>query len=320
MVISPLRLGITVSPHFPPPMKLKNLPLVLLVAVCGSLLPLIHAAQLGDDAAPLAVAEWVKGTPVDVKDGKAIYVVEFWATWCPPCRASIPHLSELQAKLKTKGVVMVGISDETADKVKPFVTEQGAKMDYRVALDQGRQTHKSYMGGFGVGGIPHAFIVNKQGKIVWHGHPMVGLDKALEEILAGTYDMKAAAKKDAVRATLGDYTTAFRTGAANAPELKTRLLALIENDPAQKLDVAFKLVSDDRNPKRDFGFAKELLDQVEAKTGKTPKSIATRGIALFESGQKAEGIALVKAASEKATDEKEKQTYQRYLRSMQSKP
>ena len=209
-------------------MKLKNLPLVLLVAVCGPLLTAVHAAQLGDDAAPLAIAEWVKGAPVDVKDGKAIYVVEFWATWCPPCRASIPHLSELQAKLKNQGVVMVGISDEKADKVKPFVTEQGAKMDYRVALDQDGQTYKSYMGGFGIGGIPHAFIVNKQGKIVWHGHPMAGLDEALEAILAGTYDMKAAAKKDEVRATQSNYITAFRTGAANAPELKARLLALIE--------------------------------------------------------------------------------------------
>jgi thiol-disulfide isomerase/thioredoxin len=301
-------------------MKLKKLPLVLLVAAFSSLLPFVHAARLGDAAAPLAVAEWVKGQPIDVKDGKNIYVVEFWATWCPPCRESIPHLSELQAKLKNKGVVMVGISRETADKVKPFVTGQGEKMDYRVALDQGGQTSSSYMGAYGVGGIPHAFIVNKQGKVIWHGHPMDGMDKVLEAVLAGTYDFNSAAKKDEVRATIGDYTTAFRTGAANAPELKARLLALIENDTAQKLELAFTLVTDERNPKRDFGLANELLDQVEAKSGKTPKTLSTRGIGLFESGQKTEGLALVKAASEKATDEKEKKTYQNYLRRMQSKP
>ena len=100
---------------------------------------------------------------------------------------------------------------------------------------------------------------------------MDGLDKVLEAILSGTYDFSAAAKKDEMRATLGAYTEAIRTGAANAPELKSRLLALMANDVAQKLDLAFTVVTDERNPKRAFGFANELLDPVEAKTGNPPK-------------------------------------------------
>ena len=168
-------------------MKLKPLVLALFVAALGPLLASTHAAHLGDAAAPLAISEWIKGGPVDVKDGKNIYVVEFWANWCPPCRASIPHLSELQNKLKTKGVVMVGITNESADQVKPFVTSQGAKMGYVVALDQDDKTMEAYMAAYGVNGIPHAFIVNKQGKVIWHGHPMDGLDKVLDSILAGTY-------------------------------------------------------------------------------------------------------------------------------------
>src|SRR5688572_28676628 len=67
-------------------------------------------ANRGDPAAPLKIKEWVKGGPLDVHDGKNVYVVEFWATWCPPCRTSIPHLAELQKRFKNRGVVIVGIS------------------------------------------------------------------------------------------------------------------------------------------------------------------------------------------------------------------
>ncbi len=96
------------------------------------------AAELGDPAPPLQISEWVKGGPVKLADGKGktIYVIEFWATWCPPCRASIPHLTELQKKFKDKGVVFVGISNEKLATVKKFVKQMGDKMDYVVAIDQ----------------------------------------------------------------------------------------------------------------------------------------------------------------------------------------
>jgi thiol-disulfide isomerase/thioredoxin len=140
-------------------------------------------AKRGDAAAPLKIKEWIKGQPVDVKDGKNIYVVEFWATWCPPCRVSIPHLTQLQKRFKDKGVVVVGISDEPAPTVKPFVKKMAEQMDYLVACDDNRQTFARYMEAYGHDGIPTAFIVDKKGKVVWDGHPMGGLDKAIEAVL-----------------------------------------------------------------------------------------------------------------------------------------
>ncbi len=160
----------------------------------------LHAAELGDAAKPLDIKEWIKGGPVDLAAGKGknIYVIEFWATWCPPCVRSIPHLTELQKEFKDKGVVFVGVTSEESGVVKKFLTKMGTKMDYVVAIDGGK-TSEGYMQAFGVGGIPHAFIVDKEGKLAWHGHPMAGLDEVLKEMIAGTYDAKKFARKSKAR-------------------------------------------------------------------------------------------------------------------------
>lgn len=160
-----------------------SLGLVLLGVSCSSK----SSGQLGMPAPPLQVAHWVKGQPVDLAAvrGRNVVVVEYWATWCPPCRASIPHLTELQQKFKERGVLFVGLSNEPLEKVKPFVAQMGDKMNYVVAIDDKDKTFAGYMGAFGVDGIPHAFVVDKSGAISWHGHPMAELEQAIEKALAG---------------------------------------------------------------------------------------------------------------------------------------
>lgn len=157
----------------------------------------LSAAELGEPAAPLKIDEWIKGKPVELAAGKdrTIFVVEFWATWCPPCRASIPHLTGLQKKFKDQNVVFVGVSDEKVPTVKSFVEKMGDKMDYAVAVDDARKTTGAYMGAYGIGGIPHAFIVDKGGRVVWHGHPMADLEKTLEALVAGKFDIALVQKR-----------------------------------------------------------------------------------------------------------------------------
>jgi peroxiredoxin len=89
--------------------------------------------------------------------GKVV-LVNFWATWCPPCRKEIPDLEALYKQFKNQGLVVLAISDEEAGKVKPFVAQQG--ISYTVLLDPGRKVNTL----FRVRGIPKTFIYDRSGK------------------------------------------------------------------------------------------------------------------------------------------------------------
>lgn len=109
-------------------------------------------------------------------EGKPL-LLEFWATWCPPCRTSIPHLNEIHAKFKDRGLLVVGVTDEPNAVIRKF--QKDVPMDYAVATDTGGRLNEK----MGVSGIPQAFLVNKSGKIVWEGHPMKLRDEEIEKIL-----------------------------------------------------------------------------------------------------------------------------------------
>ncbi len=154
--------------------------------------------KAGDAAPPLKIAEWVKGTAFDpIKGDKdTVYVVEFWATWCGPCRVSIPHLSEIQDHFGPKRVQVVGVSDEKAAVVKSFLTKWDKKMRYAVAIDDDRATSELWMEAAGAQGIPTAFLV-KAGKIEWIGHPLE-MDEPLAK-LTGDKSWAARAAEAAER-------------------------------------------------------------------------------------------------------------------------
>lgn len=162
---------------------------------------------IGSPAPPLEQGKYIQGEPVTKFEPGKVYVVEFWATWCGPCVASIPHLNELHEKYRQRNVVVIGQDvwergDGVETNVREFVqNKMGSKMTYRVALDSatgmGGAMAKNWMAAAGRNGIPIAFVIDKKGNIAWIGHPMSGLDKVLEEVLAGTFDSKAAAEAQA---------------------------------------------------------------------------------------------------------------------------
>ena len=91
--------------------------------------------------------------------GKVV-VVNFWATWCPPCRKEMPDLETLYKQFKDQGLVILAISDEDAGKVAPFIAEQ--KVTYPILLDPGRKVNELFQ----IEGIPKTFVYDRSGKLV----------------------------------------------------------------------------------------------------------------------------------------------------------
>lgn len=284
-----------------------------LAAELGVKLP--KPPPIGAQAAPLAISKWVKNGPVAVPDGKdaasaKVTVVEFWATWCPPCVASIPHLSKLQKKYKDT-VMFVGISGEKADVVEPFVKKKGDDMDYAVAVDDDGKTAAGYMEKFGAQGIPTAFIVDRAGKVVWTGHPMGELEKQLDIVLAGKSDTAEQIRErvsDALMDGLGmKYVELIKAKDANAAKAGAALLK-ISTDTKSAANLSRLAVITLKAPAPGQTRDTDLADRASAKAVElepdNPAVLAVRAMTLSDMGNKPEAIRVQRKALELAKDDK----------------
>lgn len=119
---------------------------------------------LNQSAPKLEVEKWLTKKP-DTK-GKFV-IIDFWATWCGPCRRFIPTLNDINSKHKDN-LVVIGISDEPAETIESM---QGVKPSYYEAID----TRKRMSDALEIKGIPHVILIDPKGIVRWEGFPL--LDK-----------------------------------------------------------------------------------------------------------------------------------------------
>ncbi|GEM_PF-1479814 len=216
------------------------------------------ALKPGDPAPGIKAALWIKGAPVNSFRKGRIYVLEFWATWCGPCRASIPEVTKVAAAYKD-AVTVIGVNvwegsgstTPTEEKearldawVKRFVTSMGPQMDYTVCRDtRDGLMARTWLEAAGITGIPATIVVDREGRVAWIGHPL-DLGKTLKAMVDGTFSLEQAAPAKASKeetdrkeeASRKEFDAIMKTWAAQQPPLSAareakdwkRLLELTE--------------------------------------------------------------------------------------------
>jgi len=188
----------------------KTLAMILLTTCCLSAANAQQKKKLsvGDDAPALKYYKWIQGdSPITAIDPNKIYVFEFWATWCGPCIAAMPHLSELSKKYAGK-IDFIGCDvwenkyggpkeqEYYFGKVSRAASDQRklGRLTYNVIMDNNAEDMgNGWLKAAGIGGIPSSFVIQK-GKIAWIGHPHY-LDSVLVQIAEGKYDIQAVKKQ-----------------------------------------------------------------------------------------------------------------------------
>ena len=129
---------------------------------------------INQKAPKLVVEKWLTEKP-DTK-GKFV-LIDFWATWCGPCRRAIPELNKFKTEFE-KDLIVIGISDETQEKVESL---NFLNMEYFSAIDTERRMYNSLE----IKGIPHCILTDPDGIVRWEGYPTLTDFELTSEVIKG---------------------------------------------------------------------------------------------------------------------------------------
>lgn len=153
-------------------------------------------------------ATFLQGVPVTRWEKDKVYVFEFWATWCGPCLAAIPHLETMHRQITKENLpaqlIGVNIHDRVApEKLKKFLERQNTVPSYTIAVDTDGRTDTQWIKPMKVIGIPFAVAV-KNGNIIWRGHPLRLSVDFIREMTQPEFVAQATSKSPKQRAEDAD--------------------------------------------------------------------------------------------------------------------
>lgn len=277
----------------------------------------LPSLRVGSKAPQLQVQSWLKGEPTRIKKGQ-ITVVDFWATWCNPCLAVLPHLGKLQTQYKNKGVAVIALAapdnyGNNKKAVEAFVNKNPNLFTVRVGWDKETvkgyqgvfrgETAWKYLGGAKAQAIPTTFVIDQNGTVAYIGLPTAA-DAVIKNLINGTFNMKQAtieyAEKKSAEGSIQryydyikakDFKTAFAFG-------RKQSAGALRNDPRALWLMADAVVSADTpSDQRDLAFAGEAITRaLHLANNQDPLMLKTFAQYLILTGDKAKAIKTLEKA------------------------
>ncbi len=162
---------------------MKTTCVVIIASACAQFILSAGEPKPGEAPPPLDLESLLQAPSGTQPSWKAlrgkVVVLEFWATWCGPCVAAIPHLNQLADKFKDEPIQFISVTAEDEKVVRPFLRRK--PIQAWIGLD----TDKSMFDDYGVTGIPHTVIVDQNGIIAAVTHPTYLTEGHLRDVLAG---------------------------------------------------------------------------------------------------------------------------------------
>ena len=194
---------------------------------------------IGEPPPPLVVSEWVRGEPVDLAalDGRSVCLVEFWASWCPPCLLEIAEPLPPSSPLRDPDLVRIAVTEEEPRAVRAVLDPFPGELVARVACDEGGATCRAWLDTAGIDTLPHAVLIDREGRVAWHGDPRGELARVLPLVLTGQWDVETARRRygrngEPLAGHAADLEARVEAGdVARTPQSASAVAAPVPHDP-----------------------------------------------------------------------------------------